>query len=101
MGIVAVMAAVLFNPLWSVAVMQRPFWTGHPLHWIREIVEPIPVLAFPLPGLAVAVCVLAYVRLRGQRSGLAVAATAIAIAWYVLLGGFALLMMVAMRGWNT
>src|SRR5689334_18424742 len=50
-AVVAFLAALLFNPFLRLAVTPRPFWDGHSLHWIAEIVESIPVLVFPLPGL--------------------------------------------------
>jgi hypothetical protein len=100
-AVVAFVSALLFNPLLRLAVTPRPFWTGHPLHWIRQIVESIPVLVLPLPGLVLGICALAHARLHGQRSGLALAAILIGIAWYVLLGALFLFMVVALRGWNN
>ena len=85
LAVVAFMSALVFNPLLRLAVSRRPFWTGHPLHWIREIVDSVPVLVLPLPGVVLGVCALAVARLRGQRSGLALAATLLGIGWYVLL----------------
>ena len=101
LAVVAFVSALLFNPFLRLAVTPRPFWTGHPLHWIREIVESIPVLVLPLPGLVLGVCALAYARIRGRRSGLALAATVIGFTWYVLLGGLFLFFAVALRGWDA
>jgi hypothetical protein len=85
LALVAFVSALVFNPLLRLAVSRRPFWTGHPLHWIREIVDSIPVLVLPLPGVVLGVCALALGRLRGQRTDLAWAATLLGIGWYVLL----------------
>jgi hypothetical protein len=85
----------VFNPCLRLAVTPRPFWTGHPLHWIRGIVESIPVLVLPLPGVVLGACALAQARLRGQRSGLAWAATLIGIGWYVLLAALFCVILVA------
>ena len=100
LAVVAFMCALVFNPFLRLAVTPRPFWTGQPLHWIREIVESIPVLVLPLPGLVLGVCAMAYARMSGRRSNLALAATVIGAAWYVLLGGLFLFFVVALRGWG-
>jgi hypothetical protein len=100
-AVVAFISALVFNPLLRLAVTPRPFWSGHPLHWIRQIVESIPVLALPLPGVVLGVCALAYARACGRRRGLALAATVIGVAWYVLLGGLFLFFAVGLRGWNN
>jgi hypothetical protein len=101
LAIVALMTALFFNPVLRLAVTAGPFWTGHPLHWIREIVVSIPVLVLPLPGLVLGVSALALARLRGRRSGLALTATVIGVAWYLVLGGLFLFMVVALRGSPT
>jgi hypothetical protein len=100
LAVVAFISALVFNPFLRNAVTPRPFWTGHPLHWVREIVGSIPVLVLPLPGVVLGLCALAHARLHGRRSGLAVAATVIGVAWYVVLGALFLFMVVALRGWS-
>jgi hypothetical protein len=37
LAVVAFIAALVFNPLLRLAVSPRPFWTGHPLHGIRQV----------------------------------------------------------------
>jgi hypothetical protein len=100
LAVVAFVAALVFNPFLRNAVRPRPFWTGHPLQGIRELVDSTPLLVLPLPGLVLGLCALAHARLHGRRFGLALAATVIGITWYVILGGLFLYMVIALRGWS-
>jgi len=86
LGIVAFVSSLLFSPFLRLAVGPRPFWTGHPYHWIREIVESVPVLALPLPGVVLGAYALAAAATFNQRRGLAIAATVIGVGWCILLG---------------
>src|SRR4051812_47107665 len=86
LAIVAFVSSLIFTPFLRLAVTPRPFWTGHPYHWIREIVESMPMLALPLPGVVLGACALAAAATFNQRRGLAIAATIIGVGWYILLG---------------
>jgi hypothetical protein len=101
LAVVAFISALVFNPLLRLAVSPRPFWDGHPLHWIRQIVDSIPVLVLPLPAVVLGLCALAYARACGLRRGLALAATVMGVTWYVLLGGLYLFFVVGLRGWRN
>src|SRR5690606_7196657 len=79
-------SSLVFNPFLRLAVTPRPFWTGHPLHWIREIVESIPVLVLPLPGVALGASALVAAALFNQRRGLALAATILGVCLYFRFG---------------
>ncbi len=85
LAVFAFFSALIFNPFLRLAVTPRPFWTGHPLHRIQEIVESIPVPVLPLPGVVLGACALVAAALFNQRRALALAATIIGVCWYVLL----------------
>jgi hypothetical protein len=97
LAVVAFVSALIFNPLLRQAVTPRPFWTGHPLHWVREMVESIPVLVLPLPGVVLGACALVAAALLNQRRSLALAATIIGLSWYILLGALFLFVVIAWR----
>jgi len=86
LAIIAFISALIFNPFLRLAVSPRPFWTGHPLHWIREIVDSIPVLVLPLPAIVLGASALVAAALFNQRRVLALAAIIIGVCWYIFLG---------------
>jgi hypothetical protein len=98
LGIVAFISSLVFNPFLPLAVSPRPFWTAHPLHWIREIVESIPVLLLPLPGVVLGASALGAAALFNQRRGLALAATIIGVCWYICLGTLFVFVVTTLRG---
>jgi hypothetical protein len=93
--VVAFISALICNPLWRLAVSPRPFWTGHPYHWVRVIVHSNPVLMLPLPGVALGACALGAAALFNQRRTLALAAIIIGACWYILLGALFIFVILA------
>jgi hypothetical protein len=98
LGIAAFISSLVFNPFLRLAVSPRPFWTGHPLHWIREIVESIPVLVLPLPGVVLGASALVAAALFNQRRGFALTATIIGVCWYICLGAVFVFIVTTWRG---
>ena len=98
LAVAAFISALIFNPFLRLAVSPRPFWTGHPLHWIREIVDSIPVLVLPLPGVVLGASALVVAALFNQRRALALAAIIIGVCWYILLGALFVIIVTAWHG---
>jgi hypothetical protein len=95
LAIVAFAAAIIGTPLLRMMVSARPFWDGHALHWVREIVEQIPVFSVPFIAIALGTVAVLYGRAvpnRRRCQALAWAAIALGIASYVLLAGILVLL---------
>jgi hypothetical protein len=99
-GGLALFLAIVGTPLLRIIVRPRPFWDGHPLHWIRAIVEAIPVLALPLPGILVGLAAFAYARAATprRRTELAWAAILVSLGWYLLLAAVFIFIAMTWRG---